>query len=83
MRRGERMDQSSGRVAGIEGSWWHYWAAPGPLRLARAGPGFAARRSQCQATAMQGAESVCKGEIVTMDHGRYAVEVELERGEGH
>lgn len=55
----------------------------GPLRLARAGPGFAAHRSWCQATIMKGAESVCKGKIMTMDCGHDAVQVELERGEGH
>lgn len=55
----------------------------GPLRLTRAGPGSAAHRSWCQVTTMKGAESVCKGEIMTTDCGHYAVQVELERGEGH
>lgn len=34
----------------------------------------------CQAGTMKGAESVCKGEIVTMDPGHQVVEMELERG---
>lgn len=47
----------------------------GPLRLARAGPWVCSPQKpvlevgSCQAPAMKGAESVCKGEIMTMARG--------------
>lgn len=74
MRRGERTDWLSGR-----GWSWELLGALGiplkPVRPISLVLGVPSRQEQvlewgfCQASTMKGAESVCKGEIITIDSG--------------